>query len=72
VAASTLRVLASNLTSELLSSRLTKILPLASEAANSGPPPRATVPATLPEEASMTEEELASPLKMKTRFEKES
>src|SRR5580698_11320399 len=65
---SILRVLASNLTSALLSSRLTKIFPLLSDAANSGPPPRATVPATFPDAASIAVLEFASPLNEKARL----
>src|SRR5437016_14581384 len=66
---SILRVFASNLTRELLSSRLTKILPFPSVAPNSGPPPRGKVLTSFPEAASMADAVLASPLKVKTRLE---
>jgi len=40
-----------------------------SDAPNSGPPPRGKVLTTFPEAASMADAVLASPLKVKTRFE---
>ena len=54
------------LTIWLSSSKLSKTYPLPSAAANSGPPPRSTVPATFPSAAEITVALLLPPLKAKT------
>ncbi len=64
--------LASKATTSLLSSLLTKIVPLPSVTANSGLPPRSIVPATLSVAASMAVALAVRPLKVKTRPEKAS
>src|SRR6266566_3642667 len=60
--------LVSNSVRELLSSIFTNMLPLPSRAGSSGLPPRATVPTTFPDVASITVESLLFPLKVKTRL----